>query len=652
MYSHPLNAFVQARFKKLAFACEDYLLTGESFGILVKHLAKIFKHAGVKYNDKIGICLPYDGDWVLAFWALNLLGAVVVPIKFSSTTKELEALQTLFDLKMGIGNRFKEINLPCIVDSMDQLLDQSAQDDLRKHPFCLVDILQNPQSLAFYLGDVYQLTIQKRLNTQSTIKTIKDVKEYPWGWERKLILLSTSGTTGTPKLVPIKARQIIMNAFGSAIRIGHLPNDCWLACLPFHHIGGLSILLRSMLYQVPIMLYDFHVPHLHLLCQQGLITQISLTPTMLDQWVQSIAQNQQEQTLPYPNLRTILIGGAPTSQQLWETAIALGLPIYLTWGMSEAASQVCTQIDQMPPDQPIPPLPFVQVDLEKTPAFGFERIDLTDIHQSLPSHKNEPTGRLLIKSPTTLMGELKTDDMGQVSKSGVIVLGRADDVILSGGVNIHPQEIENVLMNSSLVEEVAITKFKDSRWGERPVAFVVLKQHDVSFEFDRYGKAIFDHQRSIEQGKIFAQELTRHCKKILSPYKAPAHYIFVNHLPKGQLGKISRKGLISAFDCEKLLLQEMMSASSTAHQIQQTQQLVSTNLYPTTLETPMILADQSPTQPLFFEQIDITYDADPQQDTQTAQQDAQTAQQERQDTAQHVDIPFSKPAKDQKTDKG
>ncbi len=621
MYSHPLNAFVQARSKKLAFACEDYLLTGESFGILVKHLAKIFKQVGVKYNDKIGICLPYHGDWVLAFWALNLLGAVVVPIKFSSTTKELNQLQQLFDLKMGLGARFKEIDLPCIADSMSQFCDPISQIELQKYPFQLVDLLQNPQTQSFYLSDRYQQIIQKRWNYALgvAVKAVREIKEYPWGWERKLILLSTSGTTGEPKLVPIKARQIIMNAFGSAVRIGHLPNDCWLACLPFHHIGGLSILLRSMLYQVPMILYDFQIVSIHQLCQQGFITHLSLTPTMLQQWVQLIEQYAQEKqkihlipTPLFPNLRTILVGGAPTSHQLWETSMALGLPIYLTWGMSEAASQVCTQIDQTPPNQPIPPLPFVHVEVEKTPAFGFERIDLTDLNQTLPSHKNEPSGRLMIKSPTTLLGELKTDDMGQVSKDGVIVLGRIDDVILSGGVNIHPQEIENTLLHSSLIEEVAVAKFKDTRWGERPVAFVVLKQHQLIFQFDQFGKAIFDNQQSIEQAKIFAQELTRHCKKILSPYKAPAHYIFVNHLPKNPLGKISRKSLISAFDCEQTILQDMLILASTMtnHSAQNTIETES-NPCVSTLETPTIPIDNSTTQPLFFEQIDITDDLEP-----------------------------------------
>jgi long-subunit acyl-CoA synthetase (AMP-forming) len=249
----------------------------------------------------------------------------------------------------------------------------------------------------------------------------------------------------------------------------------------------------------------------------------------------------------------------------------------------------------------------------------------------------------MIKSPTTLLGELKTDDCGQVSREGVIVIGRTDDVILSGGVNIHPQEIENTLFHSSLIEEVAVAKFKDTKWGERPVAFVVLKQYQMIFQFDQFGKAIFDNQQSIEQAKIFAQELTRHCKKMLSPYKAPAHYIFVNHLPKNPLGKISRKSLISAFDCEQNITQDtMLLANTIANTTSQNTIEIESNSSEATLEIPAVSIDHSPTQPLFFEQIDISYDLDPQQIDQKTDQQAQLSFTESKDQK----------SKDQKINKG
>ena len=195
-------------------------------------------------------------------------------------------------------------------------------------------------------------------------------------------------------------------------------------------------------------------------------------------------------------LRAILVGGGPTSKLLWDKAQQLNLPIRLTWGMSEAASQLCTQTELAPPATPLPPLPFALITLDQQ-------------------------RHLWISGPLVSAGHLKSSDLGEVSKQGVKIIGRADDAIISGGINISPQEIEDHLNAHPLIQASAVISKTHDKYGQRPIAFLVT-QHNPPPSSD---------------------ELKSWCRERLSSYKTPDEFKWCSHLPRNELGKLQRRKL-------------------------------------------------------------------------------------------------------------
>ena len=352
-----------------------------------------------------------------------------------------------------------------------------------------------------------------------------------WAWERPLFALTTSGTTGEPKPVLLSARALAMSAFGSAVRLGHLPDDVWLGCLPLHHVGGLSTLTRALLCQTTLLLCPPRPARIAaLLCadegeaeeagaeeagaEEG-VTLGSLTPALLAAVLDALPPDAR----PSPRLRALLIGGAPTPPELLARALARGLPARLTWGMSEAASQVCTQLAAGAPQGSSPPLPFTRVSLTGE-------------------------GLLLVSGPTVEGGAHTSGDLGALSAEGwVSVLGRADDLIISGGLKVHPREVELRLLAHPAVADAAVAPAPHPAWGQRPVAYLCARE----------GAA-----------PPSDEELRAWCDAALSPYKRPDAFVWLAALPRDPLGKLRRRDLPPPPAPAPLLADDPTTAPSAA----------------------------------------------------------------------------------------
>jgi len=194
-------------------------------------------------------------------------------------------------------------------------------------------------------------------------------------------------------------------------------------------------------------------------------------------------------------VRCLLIGGAAMPSALRRRSAAMSAPVSVTWGMTEAASQVCTRAPG-------------ELDGEGVgPPLAFARVDVHD-------------GRLRVHGPQ-VGGLLVTGDAGTVDDE-VVVLGRADDVIVSGGVNLSPAEIEDVLALHPGVAEALVVARPDPAWGQRPVAILVAEDPNA--------------QPSI-------QALDAHCGDHLAAYKRPDAYAWWPTVPRDALGK-RRRGLV------------------------------------------------------------------------------------------------------------
>lgn len=268
--------------------------------------------------------------------------------------------------------------------------------------------------------------------------------ERPWPWHERRLLIATSGSTGPARLVALTTAQIALSAFGSAMRLGHHLDDRWLCCLPLHHVGGLSIALRAAFAATTVVLHSaFDAAAVAEALRGQSITALSLVPTLLgrllDCW---------EGAPPPPALRLVLVGGGPISPALLSRARAAGWPVVQTWGMTEAASQVATDVPGAPAGPGVgPALPFARVEADGA--------------------------RLVVRGPLVAGGSLRTGDLGSVTPQGrVIVDGRADRMYVCGGENRSLVDLEARLARHPDVREVAAVALQDGLWGQIAGALV------------------------------------------------------------------------------------------------------------------------------------------------------------------------------------
>jgi len=285
---------------------------------------------------------------------------------------------------------------------------------------------------------------------------------------------------------------LLFSAMGSSIRLGHNLDDRWYDCLPLHHIGGISILFRCAWLGTTVILdNNFDASRTNEWIDRGSATQLSLVPTMLEELL------DERQERPFPaSLRFILLGGSPAAPALVARAKEINAPLSLTWGMTETASQVATCFPGLTPPWvgQGPPLPFARVENQ--------------------------AGALVVHGPIAGKDPIQTPDRGFVDVRGCVhVEGRADQVFISGGKNIDPHEIEQILEQHKDVQGACVIGVGDDRWGARPWA-------------------IFEAEDGVDAD--LSEELRTWCRTTLSGYKVPDRFIQIDALPRSSIGKVLR----------------------------------------------------------------------------------------------------------------
>lgn len=262
----------------------------------------------------------------------------------------------------------------------------------------------------------------------------------------------TSGSTGRPRLAVHSYANHVRSAQGSQQLIPLSPEDRYLLSLPLYHVGGLAIIMRCLEAGATIVLDGRAEDVLYLREQR--ISHISMVETQF----RRLLEQYEQHAIELPELRCILLGGGPIADSLLQKALQIGLPCYLSYGMTEMTSQVLTH----DPQGRAHILPYREISLAAD-------------------------GEILVRGETLFIGYiyhgtldpaidnggwLRTRDIGRWQGEGLAIIGRKDNQFISGGENIQPEAIEHELRRHPAIRNAVVVSRPDSEFGRRPVAFI------------------------------------------------------------------------------------------------------------------------------------------------------------------------------------
>jgi O-succinylbenzoic acid--CoA ligase len=362
-------------------------------------------------------------------------------------------------------------------------------------PFVLLHPRHTERERAAILDELRpSLILDRNLELGAPDRTPRSIPD-----ERCLAVVYTSGTSGRAKGAILSRRAFMASARASEKNLGWRDDDRWLTSLPLAHVGALSVVTRCLMARRTIVLEEAGVAHVERLAQtmeRERVTIASLVPTVLRRLL--------DLQRPFSHLRAVLLGGAAAPAALLEDAASRRIPVLTTYGLTEACSQVTTQRYGTPPsiEQGAgPPLPDYEVRIEQD--------------------------QILVRSPSLMTGYVNapdpfrdgffpTGDLGRLDEHGRLhVLARRTDLIVTGGENVYPAEVEQVLLAVPGIEAACVFGVPDETWGELVAAALVAKQPSEV-------------------------EIARHVSVALASFKWPRRIAFLDALPLTSSDKIDR----------------------------------------------------------------------------------------------------------------
>jgi o-succinylbenzoate---CoA ligase len=458
-----------------------------SFQDLDRHAARVARQLaglGVADGTRVALLLRNGASFVVLTHALLRVGAIMIPLNV-----RLAAPEIVWQLA--------DSNAEVLVS--DTRTAQLATDAARGRPGLRRFTIEDPPAL------LAAPEAGVALRDAVDLSAVQGV-------------VYTSATAGRPKGVQLTYGNHWWSAVGSAFRVGLRDDDRWLTPLPFYHVGGLATTWRSVIYGTSLLVHDAFDPRaVNDEIDAGGATIVSVVSTMLERMLDARGPR------PYPpTLRCVLLGGGPAPSALMAACAARAIPVAPTYGLTEAASQVATLVPGEVPHRPgssgqaLLPTQMAIDRNGRTAAAG-------------------EVGEIIVRGPTVMLGYagqpdetaralrggwLRTGDLGYLDREGYLyVVDRRDDLIVTGGENVYPAEVEAVLRQHPAIADAGVVGLPDHTWGHAVTAFVVA-----------------DRAARLEEDEVKA-----FCRDRLARYKVPQRVRFVDRLPRSDAGKLLRR---------------------------------------------------------------------------------------------------------------
>jgi fatty-acyl-CoA synthase len=433
-------------------------------------------------------------EYLDLLFACAKLGAILQPLNWRLSANELRGL--LADAEPVVL-----VHGP---DFLAQVQAVRSHAPSVRHVVPLVDSPERPSS------DVLFST--REALPDSLPVEVKVEAHDPW------VLCYTGGSTGLPKAAILTHGSIAANAVNTVVSWGLTSEDTALLNAPLFHTGGLNVFTTPLVYVggTSVVCRSFDVEQVFDLVDRGAVNLVFGVPTMFIE----MQRHPRFDSVDFSRLKLLISGGAPCPAPVFERFFARGVDFKTGYGLTEAGPNTFW-------------LPAS--DVRRKP--GSVGVPLFNVEVRLEGGGEE--GELLIRGPHVCAGYwrrpeesakaleggwLHTGDLAQRDSEGCFrIVGRVKDLIISGGENIYPSEVESVLSGHPDVAEVCVIGVPDPKWGETPRALVVR----------RPGSA------------LSAENLLAYCDGRLARYKTPRSARFVDSLPRTAAGKVDRRELAS-----------------------------------------------------------------------------------------------------------
>jgi acyl-CoA synthetase (AMP-forming)/AMP-acid ligase II len=458
-------------------------------------VANALRLLGVKKGDRVGLLLMNGAEFVETFFAVAKIGAVNVPLNFRLVADELE-----FILKdSGVTVLISSADFAALTGELHGRGDRTEV----KH---WVQVGGEPAAHA--------------ASYDAWIGNASPVEPAPAGGDDDLVfIMYTSGTTGLPKGVMHSHSTVMWAILTIAATADQHYADRYLFSLPMFHVGALAPALGCVYRGVTLVILKQFDPKLSWqLIEQEKITSTLMVPAMLQFMMATYDPAAQDMS----SLRWVMSGAAPVPVTLIKAYEAMGVEIHQVYGLTETGGPACLILGED------------ALTHAGSTGRAFFHTDVRVVDEEGRNVAVGEPGEVIVRGPHIMVGYwnrpdatddairdgwLHTGDIATIDDDGfVTIMDRVKDMLISGGENVYPAEIENVVLSHPGVADVAVIGIPSAKWGESPMAIVVRKDESLT-----------------------ADEVMEWCKGKVAPFKLVKAVAFVTEIPRNPSGKILKR---------------------------------------------------------------------------------------------------------------
>lgn len=479
-----------------AFQTEKQTISYSQFFDLARQFSASLTRHQLVAGDRVGLLLPNIPEFIIAYYGILMAGCIVVPINTMFRQNEIKYILKDCECKVVIFSQDLEEQMVGIVDQNEDKLIPVVFGTSENNDFINWDSFLDHDS--------------------------EDVPVYDADPDRDGVILYTSGTTGYPRGAVLTHSNLSSNAIACVQAGAVTSRDILLGILPFYHSFGQTVVMNTCIVSgaLNLMLPKFEPNLVIKTIQSHNVTILAAVPTMV-----KILVDSQNQPVELPSIRLCLSGGAKLDQSIYHDFKAkFNHHIYEGYGLTETSPVVSFNPMDYRSKVGSVGLPLAGIDVKIVDENGSEVI---------PGNE----GEIVVKGPNVMKcylnkpeatkeilkdGYFYTGDIGKIDDDGYIyILDRKGDMIIKGGFNIYPKEVEEIISYYPKVREVAVIGVPDPVQGEEVKAYISLKSSK----------------------RVSKKEIIEYCHEHMAIYKCPKYITFLHSLPKSSSGRILKRKL-------------------------------------------------------------------------------------------------------------